>query len=151
MNRLCLIFALLAVSPAAYANLQYEGGISGNQPLSEYFAAENQNYNKSIIYIFYNGNECYECPETIALTEQIYNQYYANRYSLFVIDYQNDFEYDFIAAYDLHEPLVIVLVRIEDGQSVGYKKISNPQNIFNAPEDYTQYLTSEINEYLGDF
>lgn len=144
--------ALFVVSVClnAHAQLAYEGGVPADQPLSEYFAAEDQNYNKSIIYIFYNNDPCYQCPDTIALTEQIYNQYYSDRYSLFVIDYSQDQEYDFISAYQLSEPLAIVLVRIEDGQSVGYQKLSNPQNMFDAPEDYTNYLTEEINNYLGN-
>lgn len=146
---LSLIFVMSAMAFSAAAQLQFEGVNPQDMSLQEYFAAENQNYNKSIIYIFYNGNECYQCPQTIAMTEQIYNQYYAGRYSMFVIDYANDDEYNFIQAYHLNEPLAIVLVRVEDGQSVGWHKISNPQNMIEAPEDYTQYLTEEINNYLG--
>lgn len=149
IKALSLITAVCAMACSAAAQLQFEGVNPEDMTLREYFAAENQNYNKSIIYIFYNGNECYQCPQTIALTEQIYNQYYAGRYSMFVIDYANDDEYNFIQAYHLNEPLAIVLVRIEDGQSVGWHKISNPQNMIEAPEDYTQYLTEEINNYLG--
>lgn len=140
---------LSALTFSAYAGLNFEGNYPANQPLQEYFAAEDQNYNKSIIYIFYNGNECYQCPQTIAQIEQIYNQYYSNRYSLFVIDYENDQEYDFISAYDLHNPLAIVMVRVADGQSLGWRKIANPQNMLDEGEDFSQYLTSQINEFLG--
>lgn len=148
---MAIIVGLLCLNTFdANAQLEYQGSFSANQPLEEYFAAEDQNYNKSIIYIFYNGDECYQCPQTIALTEEIYNQYYAGRYSLFVIDYENDDEYDFIEAYNLNEPLSIVLVKIQDGESLGYHKISNPQNLYEAPEDYTQYITQVINDYLGE-
>lgn len=141
---------LIALSFSAYAGLDFEGNYPPNQPLQEYFAAEDQNYNKSIIYIFYNGDQCYQCPETIALIEQIYNQYYNGRYSLFVIDYENDGEYDFISEYNLHNPLSVVLVKIADGQSMGWRKIDNPQNMMDAREDFTQYLTEQINEFLGN-
>lgn len=146
---LTVALALYALTSTAYAGLTFEDNFAPNQPLREYFAAEDQNYQKSIIYIFYNGEQCYQCPETIALTEQIYNQYYNGRYSLFVIDYANDDEYDFITAYNLYEPLSIVLVKIEDGESVGWRKISNPQNQIDAAEDYTEELTQQINEFLG--
>ena len=97
------------------------------EPLQEYFAAEEQNYNKSIIYIFFNNNEiCYQCPQAIELTEQIFNEYYANKYSMFVINYAEDNEYDFATAYNLDSPLAIVMVKIQDGQALGFQKISNP-------------------------
>lgn len=132
------------------AELTYEGGSAPNQPLQEYFAAADDNRDKSVIYIFYNGDQCYQCPQTIALTEQIYNQRYADLYSLFVIDYENDEEYDFISAYGLSEPLSVVLVKIADGQSLGYRKIANPQNLVDSPEDYESYLTGQIDDYLGE-
>ncbi len=151
MKQLFLAFVLVAlVYVSVWAQPAFEGNFAPNQPLNEYFAAQDGNKNKSIIYIFYNGNQCYQCPETIALTEQIYNQYYAGKYSLFVIDYQNDEEYDFINAYNLSAPLSVVLVKVQDGQSLGYQKIANPQNLIEASEDYEQYLTERINNFLGD-
>lgn len=150
MNKAWLLLAGLSMAAlSARAQLQYQGGYVPDQSLQEYFAAEDQNYNKSIIYIFYNGDQCYDCPQTIAMTEQIFNQYYTGRYNLFVIDYANDDEYNFIEAYQLRDPLSIVLVRIEDGESLGYQKIPNPQNLIDSPEDYEQYITERINNFLG--
>lgn len=147
-----LILAAILVATAylsVWAQPAFEGNVAPNTPLEEYFAAEDGNQNKSIIYIFYNGNQCYQCPETIALTEQIYNRYYNGKYSLFVINYENDEEYDFINAYHLSAPLSIVLVKIDQGQTLGYQKIPNPQNLIDSPMDYTQYLTERINDFLG--
>lgn len=127
----------------------FEGNYPLNQPLEEYFAAENENYNKSIIYIFYNNyTDCYQCPQTIELTEQIFNQYYNGTYSLFVINYEEDNEYDFALAYRLTEPLAIVLVKISNGQNLGYVKLPNPQNMLSTGQDFTNYLTEQINAYL---
>ena len=118
--------------------------------MQEYFDAENQNYNKSIIYIFFNNyQDCYQCPQTVALTEQIYNQYYSEKYSMFVINYEEDNEYNFAQAYNLNAPLAIVLVKVEDGNAVGYQKISNPQNMLSMGEDYVLYLKQQIDNYLG--
>ena len=134
-----------------YANLVFNSGnYPIDQPLQEYFDAENQNYNESIIYIFFNNyQDCYQCPQTVALTEQIYNQYYSEKYSMFVINYEEDNEYNFAQAYNLNAPLAIVLVKVEDGNAVGYQKISNPQNMLSMGEDYVLYLKQQIDNYLG--
>ncbi len=150
MKQLMLVAILVATAYlAVWAQPAFEGNVPASEPLEEYFAEQDGNENKSIIYIFYNGDACYQCPETIALTEQIYNRYYNGKYSLFVIDYEDDEEYDFISAYNLNAPLSIVLVKIEQGQTLGYQKIANPQYLIESPEDYTQYLTERINDYLG--
>lgn len=129
----------------------FEGNYPLNQPLEEYFAAQDENYNKSIIYIFYNNDtDCYQCPQTIELTEQIFNQYYNGTYSLFVINYEEDDESDFASAYELTEPLAIVLVKISNGQNLGYVKLPNPQNMLSTGQDFTNYLTEQINSYLGN-
>jgi hypothetical protein len=110
---------------------------------------EDENYNKSIIYIFFNNNEfCYKCPQAIELAEQVYNEYYSDKYSMFVINYQEDDEYDFASAYKLNSPLAIVLVKIQDGQALGYQKISNPQNMLSLGQDYILYLRQQIDNYL---
>lgn len=147
-----LFWAAVLVATAyfsVWAQPAFEGNVAPNTPLEEYFSAEDGNQNKSIIYIFYNGSQCYQCPETIALTEQIYNRFYNGKYALFVIDYENDDEYDFINAYNLNAPLSIVLVKIDQGQTLGYQKIVNPQNLINSSTDYTQYLTERIDNFLG--
>ena len=53
-----LLFAIayLFAIGYVYAQLpQYQGEYNQNQTLREYFAAEDENYNKSIIYVFYNN------------------------------------------------------------------------------------------------
>ena len=68
---------------------------------------------------------------------------------MFVINYAEDNEYDFDTAYKLNSPLAIVLVKIENGNVVGYQKISNPQNMLSLGEDYITYLRQQIDSYLG--
>ena len=152
MKRFLFAVAVLTVMIyPVYAKLEFNSGFyPSNEPLQEYFAAENQNYNKSIIYIFFNNNQdCYQCPQTIDITEQIYNQYYNDKYSMFVINYEEDMEYDFARAYNLNAPLAIVLVKVQDGYVSGYQKISNPQNMLSLGEDFILYLKQQIDNYLG--
>ena len=152
MKKLLFSIAVLTVMIyPVYSKLAFnEADYPLSQPLQEYFSAEDQNYNKSIIYIFFNNDQdCYQCPQAVEVTEQVYNQYYNNKYSMFVINYAEDNEYDFATAYKLNSPLAIVLVKIENGNAVGYQKISNPQNMLSLGEDYITYLRQQIDSYLG--
>ncbi len=149
-----ILFAILVLTIMIYpvvAKLTFNSGeYPLGEPIQEYFAAENQNYNKSIIYIFFNNNQdCYDCQQAIELTEQVYNEYYQGKYLFFAINYAEDNEYDFSSAYKLNAPLSVVLVKIQYGNVLGYKKISNPQNMIQLGEDYILYLKQQIDEYLG--
>lgn len=136
-------FGALAQTP------QYQGAYNPQQNLQEYFSAAYPNYEKSIIYIFFNNSPCYDCPQTVDLIEKIYNRYYSGEYSLFIINYNNDDEYNFIETYNLSQPLEVVLVRIDDGSSTGYKKLENLQNQISDPVSFTDNFTYQINSFLG--
>lgn len=129
---------------------QYQGAYNPQQNLQEYFAESNANYNKSIIYVFFNNSACYGCPEAMALLEQIYQQYYSDEYSFFMINYQNDDEYNFIETYNLTQPLEVVLVRINDGAAFGYQKIENLQNQISDTFSFEEYVRYRIDSFLGN-
>ena len=121
----------------------------GLQNLQEYFDEAYPNYDKPIIYVFFNNDPCFQCPQTIELIEQVYNRNYQNKYSLFLINYQNDDEYNFIETYDLNQPLEIVLVDVADGQSIGYKKLENLQNQISDPVSFSENLQYQINSFFN--
>lgn len=141
---------MLALALPLHAQLNYQGEYNSNQNMQEYFSEAYPNYDKSIIYIFFNNNQCYQCPETIALIENVYNQNYASEYNLFVINYQNDQEYNFIQTYNLSQPLEVVLVQVDDGQTLGYKKLENLQDNISDPETFSRDLRYQINSFLGE-
>ena len=93
---------MVALAIPLHAELTYEGAYNPNQNLQEYFDEAYPNYDKPIIYVFFNNDPCFQCPQTIELIEQVYNRNYQNKYSLFLINYQNDDEYNFIETYDLN-------------------------------------------------
>ncbi len=148
--RILLLLGLLLGSGAAWAQPVYEGGYNPDQNLSEYFSEAYPNYDKSIIYVFFNNNPCYDCPQAIELLEQLYQQNYQNQYSLLMINYENDDEYDFIETYQLSQPLEVVLVRVNDGAVFGYKKIENLENMVSDPVSFNEYVSSQINGFLGE-
>ena len=82
--------------------------------------------------------------------EDIYQKYYANKYSLFLINYQNDEEYNFIEMYDLKQPLEVVMVRINDGAVFGYQKIENLQNQISDITSFEEYVRYRIDSFLGN-
>ena len=150
MIKSILTAAMLLLPFAVQAQLpQYQGEYNPDQSLQEYFAAENGNYDKSIIYVFYTPDECYDCPKAMALLEELYQKYYADKYSFFMIDYQNDDEYNFIATYDLSRPLEVVLVRINDGAAFGYEKLDSLQNMTVDANSFNKYVREHIDAFLG--
>ena len=134
-----------------HAELTYEGEYDPNMTLQEYFEKAYPNPQKSIIYVFYNdvNMSCENCPQTIELIEQIYNNNYQNDYSLFVIDYGNDQEYNFIETYHLKKPLEVVMVRVDDGATFGYKKLENLNYQISDPLSFGDNLKFQIDSFLG--
>lgn len=135
----------------AQAELIYEGAYDPQMSLQEYFDKAYPNPQKSIIYVFYNdvNMTCENCPQTIELIEQVYNRYYQNDYSLFVIDYEDDREYNFIATYQLSKPLELVMVRVDDGATFGYKKLENLNYQISDPLSFADNLKFQIDSFLG--
>lgn len=141
----------LAIAMPLHAELTYEGGYNPDQNMEEYFQEFQPDYNKSIIYIFYNNEPCDACPQTIAMIEDVYNQYYSDQYSLFIINYQNDQEYNFIETYNLSQPLEVVLVRVDDGQTFGYKKLQDIPALASEvsdPNSFSRDLRYQIDGFL---
>lgn len=114
---------LVAIALPLHAELYYEGGYNPNQTLQQQLAEDNPRYPRPIIFVFYDNNPCYECPQTIELIENIYNKYFADQYDFYIINYQDDENYNFIQNYNLSLPLEVVLQRVEDGQMTAFRKL----------------------------
>ncbi len=146
-----LTTGLMLIHSVAFAQfISTEQDYNGTDAINEYLNASPSNYNKSIIYVFYNNNPCASCPQTIDLIEKIYNSYYSDTYSFFLIDYQAQGEYNFAETYQLHQPLEVVLVRINDGAVFGYKKLRQLQEEISDPISFTENFRFQINEFLGN-
>lgn len=150
MLKIFLTIIALLFSFNANAQAVYNESYNPQQNLQEYFSESNPNYNKSIIYVFYNNNPCQTCAQAIEMIEQVYNQYYSNQYSLLLINYQNDQEYNFIETYNLSQSLVVVLVKVDDGATFGYSKIEGLQDMVFDPTSFSEYLQNRINNFLGN-
>ena len=151
MQKLLWAFLLgFAVILLLHAELSYQEGYNPELSLQEYFNQAYPHYNKSIIYIFYNdvNMTCENCPQTIELIEQVYNDSFQNDYDLFIIDYGNDEEYNFIQTYQLSKPLELVMVRVDDGAEFGYKKLENLNYQISDPISFKDNLKFQINSFL---
>ena len=115
----------------------------------EYLEEAPENYNMPIMYVFFSDADCYGCTEAIDLIYDLYNQYYAADFNIFTIDYTADEAFDFQSAYNLSQPMSVVLVEIRDGQAIGYYKIDNPQYWVSDESYFVDNLTSQINNFLA--
>lgn len=133
------------------AELTYQGDYVPHISLQPYFDQAYPNPQKSIIYVFYNdvNMSCQNCPRTINLIEQVYNHNFQNEYDLFVIDYGNDDEYNFIQTYNLSQPLEVVLVRVDDGATFGYKKLEGLNYQTSDPQSFSDDLKFQIQSFLA--
>ncbi len=147
---ICFLLAIPFSVNVNAQNLEFEGTSSPTEPIEQYFEEENPTYERSIIYVFYNNDDCYACPQTIELIEQIYNQYYQNLYTFSIINYQDDDEYNFIETYNLSQPLSVVLVRVNDGSTFGYEKLDNLQNQISDPTSLSEYFRYRVDSFLGN-
>lgn len=116
----------------------------------QYFQENNQNPDKSIIYIFFNNQPCPTCPAAMDMIEKVYNQNFLNDYSLFMINYGEDNNAGFVQSYNLSEPLEVVMVYVNDGQFQGYQKIEGLQDMTSAPQAFDEYFVSQVKGYLGE-
>lgn len=149
LKKIGLFLVAFGVMKAAPAEAQYVN-LSGNNPyINEYVEANEDNWNKSIMYVFYSDTPCPMCAQAMGMIYDIYEQYYTNQFSFFEIDYSDEDEYGMRDSYNLSQPLSVVLVRINDGLSRGYYKIDNLQYFANEPEYFKERLTSEVNDFLN--
>ena len=143
-----LLFCTMAMPTRA--ELSYEVGYDSGQNYEEYEQDAYPTYSSSIIYVFYNSQTCYNCPETIKLIEQVYDQNFQNEYEFFVIDYFKDDEYNFVQVYKLDAPVSMVLQRVEDGAVGAWRRFDNLQNMTSDPTSFQENILFQINNFLGE-
>lgn len=148
-KKICLILMAFCLLKAVSAEAQYVN-LSGNNPdITQYVESNEDNWNKSIMYMFYSNQPCALCSQAMGMIYQIYEEYFINQFNLFEINYTDEGEYGMQESYNLSQPLSLVLVRINDGMSRGYYKIDNPQFWIDDPFYFKQRLLSEINNFLN--
>ena len=145
---LSICTAIMLWHNASASELIYEGGYNPNMNLEQYFETAYPKPQRSIIYIFTNNQPCYGCPQTINLIQRYYNELYNNIYDLQIINYEQDREYNYIQAYQLSNPIEIVLVKVQDGEQTGYKKLYNLQFQYDDPMSFKETFVNDVNSYL---
>lgn len=141
---------LFCILPVSQTFAQFIDSSGYTPYIKQYVEEDENNWNKSIIYVFYNNSPCAHCAEAMGLIFNIYQQNYSNDFSYFEINYQETGEFAFTTAYFLDQPLSVVLVRINDGMSRGYYKIDNPQQWLSDKLFFTEQITTAINNFLLD-
>jgi len=138
------VFVMCAVA------LAQEDDLLQTEVQEEYFQQENENPDKSVIYVFFNNQPCPTCPQAIEMIEDVYNQNFLNDYSFFLINYAEDSNAGFVQTYDLSNPLEVVMVDINNGEQQGYQKIEGLQDMTPNPGAFNEYFITQVNGYLGN-
>lgn len=138
------VFAICAVAIAQESNLLQ------TEVEEQYFQQQNQNPDKSRIYVFFNNQPCPNCPQAIEMIEEVYNQNYLNNYALYTVNYAQDNNAGFVSTYGLSEPLEVVMVEINDGEVQGFQKIEGLEDMTGNAQAFNEYFTTQVNGYLGD-
>ncbi len=100
------------------------------------------------IIIFYDSaNSNPENTPTINLIINILRNNYQSKIHTYLIDINRHPE--FISAFNLSTTLNLVLIRISDGASFGYEKITNLTDGIDDIPSYTQMLTEKIDNFLS--
>lgn len=142
-----LLFLLCLASRIASAQYVDLSGTTGF--IRQYVEESPENWNTPILFVFYNGNDyCQTCPKAISMIYDLYAQNFSDKMNIFEIDYSSDDEFNMRIAYELSQPLSIVVVRINDGLSRGYYKIDNPQDMIDDPFYFNENITERINNFL---
>ena len=147
------IYTLLLCAAAIplRAEFSYDEGYSQFQSWNPYYLSQNEQYSSPIIYVFYNSQTCDEnCAPAISAIEEVYDENFMNEYRFFVIDYFDDDENDFIGAYNLNTPLVMVLQQVENGQPTTFRKYSGLNYTFVEGPDFSDGIKQDIQYYFAN-
>lgn len=98
--------------------------------------------------IFYNSaNVCETCPTAVNKIIAVLRRNYRGRMHAYLIDLAQHPE--FIAAFNLHGPLILVLIRISDGTSFGYAKLDGLQSEIGDETVFSRMITEKIANFLN--
>ena len=128
---------------------QYVDLSGTNSFIQKYVEESPENWNKSVLFVFYDGNNyCESCPKAIEMIYDLYAREFITVLNIFEIDYSERSEFTMQLDYNLTQPLSLVVVRINDGLSQGYYKIDNPQDWIDNPFYFNAKITNSINDFL---
>ena len=145
MKFLGLLFIL---SNAAY--VQMSDSIETTVPndsLAQYLQETSPLPEKSMIYVFYDGQKCADCSYLVSQIQQIYDHYYKEKYLLHILDYKKNKDYNFIKNYNLYQNFGIVLVKVNNNNFLSYKVI---KNLSTESRSFSIDLRFKIDSFLGE-
>lgn len=98
--------------------------------------------------IFYNSaNPCENCHKAVNMLINVLWKNYRGLLHAYLINEAKHPE--FTAAFKLKGPLTLVIIRISDGASFGYQKLTGLQSETESPAEFNRHITNFINNFLG--
>ena len=99
------------------------------------------------VILYNSANPCETCDKAINLIVRLIKTNYTNRLRLYMINTADSPEFStFFKAYS---PLTFVIIRISDGASFGYEKLSGLQSQTDDITVFNRRLQEFINNFLG--
>ena len=143
---LCCVCILLS-SYVVKADNQPSWSDNNIEPTIENLYAYPLGKTKSEVVLFYNSTvPCENCSKAITETKNLIADKYPEQFEFYTI---NLAQYPaFKNFFNLFSPLSLVLIKIEDGASLGYKKMENIQYKIEEPITYQQQIDEFINNFL---
>lgn len=100
------------------------------------------------VIIFHNSaSPCETCPKAINLIIDVLRKNYKKKIHAYLLDEQTHPE--FIRAFRLNAPLTLVVIRISDGSSFGYEKLTGLQSETENTAAFSRRITEFINNFLA--
>ncbi|MBR2274409.1 MAG: hypothetical protein IJ864_06270 [Alphaproteobacteria bacterium] len=98
--------------------------------------------------ILYNSAAlCENCSRAINMLVATLKQNYRHRLHAYLIDTKKAPQ--FAVAFSADAPITLVIVRISDGASFGYQKLSGLQSLTDNPSIFSRRIVEFINNFLG--
>ena len=131
-----LLFLIMLISHPTFSTpLDYN---------SLYIAPKTQ---KSEVIIFYNPLiPCENCPKTIDNIISILRQHYKDKINAYLININE--HPSFITPFHLNGPLTLVVIKIKDNASFGYRKLTGLQSEIYDPISFQNLIIEFINNSL---
>ena len=111
-----------------------------------YFNRQAQNLPEAII-LYNSANPCETCDKAIDMIIRVLKENYQSKLRAYLIDINRHPEFE--TFFKTSAPLTLVIVRVSDSETEGYRKLLGLQSQTGAPEDFNRQITEFINNFLG--
>ena len=102
---------------------------------------------QSTVYYFHGDTRCSSCYKIETYTKEVFDENFKEDLVLKVINTDKPTNSHFLKDYQLYSKSV-VLVKMKNGQQVGYKNLEKIWYVLNDKKKFKTYVKEEIEQFL---